>query len=433
MNARVVLDGTPFEAKTDTAGRFTVAGMLPGNYTIEVHTPSLDSVNAVHQSPLEFIDATASVNLRVPSGRQVFASLCGAQQREFPGVIIGAVNIKDDATPPRGMSVAIEWAPPSAAAGPSDRPLRVFETRTDNHGAFRFCGVPVDADLTVRTLSDTGSATPATFRIPPGTRFARTTLEHDYSARGGAAFAGFVVADSLNQPVAGAQLTLTDINRAAVSADNGMFRINDIPPGVHTLRVRRVGYTPLEANVTFLANQTVDRRVVLAHSVVLETVVVSEAPVPPEFEEARRLGMGSFITREQIEAKKGMSLESVLSEAKSMHLQRTNGGHTYLVAARPPHSGCSNEACLKVEKLYYVPDNNEKNRGLTTSCYAQVYLDRTLMNPGRPTEPFDIGTLPLDQIIAIEYYPTRLETPLKYERSIGCGVLQVWTRIPGRG
>jgi hypothetical protein len=174
--------------------------------------------------------------------------------------------------------------------------------------------------------------------------------------------------------------------------------------------------------------------------VVLETVAVTETQLPRDFEESRRLGMGSFLTPEQLEAKRGLTVESVLGDLKQMHLQRTNGGHTYLTAPRPPHSGCANsnrargfedgEACLKQERLYYVPDMAEKNRGLTTSCYVQVYFNTMLLNPGRPTEPFDISSISLDEIVAVEFYPTRLETPLKYMTSYGCGVIQFWTRRP---
>ena len=51
--------------------------LKPGQYTVEVRTPSLDSVVAVHQSALTVLDADARVELRVPSAAQVAATLCG--------------------------------------------------------------------------------------------------------------------------------------------------------------------------------------------------------------------------------------------------------------------------------------------------------------------------------------------------------------------
>ena len=55
--ARVAIAGTSLAGTADDRGRFTIAGVLPGQYTVEIHTASLDSVSAVHQSPLTFIDA----------------------------------------------------------------------------------------------------------------------------------------------------------------------------------------------------------------------------------------------------------------------------------------------------------------------------------------------------------------------------------------
>jgi hypothetical protein len=62
-------------------------------------------------------------------------------------------------------------------------------------------------------------------------------------------------------------------------------------------------------------------------------------------------------------------------------------------------------------------------------CYAQVYLDDVLMNPTRPTEPFDVNTIKLEQLEAVEFYAGPSQTPAKYSRlDSRCGVLVLWTR-----
>lgn len=58
-----------------------------------------------------------------------------------------------------------------------------------------------------------------------------------------------------------------------------------------------------------------------------------------------------------------------------------------------------------------------------------MYLDNFLMNPGRPTEPFDVNSIPPNTIEALEYYSSNLQTPHKYNNAnADCGVLVIWTR-----
>lgn len=66
---------------------------------------------------------------------------------------------------------------------------------------------------------------------------------------------------------------------------------------------------------------------------------------------------------------------------------------------------------------------------MVCACYAQVYLDSQLMNPGQPTEPFDVNTLSADQLEAIEWYPGPASTPAKYAKvSSSCGVYVMHSR-----
>jgi hypothetical protein len=80
---------------------------------------------------------------------------------------------------------------------------------------------------------------------------------------------------------------------------------------------------------------------------------------------------------------------------------------------------------------YYTPTASEASRGLKCACYAQVYFDGMLMNPGTPTEPFDVNSIPMTQIESIEWYSSPSRTPGKYNRlNSGCGVLVFHSRRP---
>lgn len=61
-------------------------------------------------------------------------------------------------------------------------------------------------------------------------------------------------------------------------------------------------------------------------------------------------------------------------------------------------------------------------------CYAQVYLDNSLMYSGRG-DLFDINTIPTSSIEAIEYYAGPSEIPAQYLRlNSPCGVVVIHTR-----
>ncbi|MEX2152996.1 MAG: hypothetical protein WD825_06615 [Gemmatimonadaceae bacterium] len=67
--------------------------------------------------------------------------------------------------------------------------------------------------------------------------------------------------------------------------------------------------------------------------------------------------------------------------------------------------------------------------GYRCGCYAKVYLDRQLMNPQTPTEPFDVNSIATAMIEAVEWYagPAQLPPELNKLNSV-CGVLVIHTR-----
>ena len=68
-------------------------------------------------------------------------------------------------------------------------------------------------------------------------------------------------------------------------------------------------------------------------------------------------------------------------------------------------------------------------------CYSAVYLDNMRMYAGRPTAPnqtpeplFDINSIPVAEIEAIEYYASVSQLPAKYlTPGAVCGVLVIHT------
>ena len=302
--ARLSLAGTGLSAESGAGGRFIISDVLPGDYTLEVRTPSLDSVNAVSQTLVTVTRGTADLRIRVPTGQQIAASLCGAMTVEAPGILLGTVGIRGDSVVPSGVRLFVEWQQPfmRVSGGVVERGSRVkwSESVTDARGRYRLCGVPVNMALVVRAEWDSGGAS-GTITIPTGGRMARADLALDRSAERGGMFRGVVVADSTMTPLPDAEILLPSVNRRTTTNELGAFLMADIPVGAHAVQVRRTGYTVASAEITFAPHQIQQRRIVMSPGAVDAAPAVGiERNLIASFEENRRAGLGYFMTREDI-------------------------------------------------------------------------------------------------------------------------------------
>lgn len=249
MAARLKLQGTRVAAMTDSSGRFTLRGALPGAYLLEIRTPSLDSMTAVERVPLTVTDGTASIPLRVSSAQTIASAMCGAAVgrgiARLTGIIEGRVLISDDSIASRRGTVIAEWVEGV------DRQQRWLETNSDSLGRFRLCGVPLDATIALRAINSVGSSPQVVTELSGGTRIGRVSLTVDRALSGGAVFTGIVVVDSTLEPITGAEVVISGLNRAVRTGASGRFRFDGIPAGDHTVTVRKLGFGPASATIAF--------------------------------------------------------------------------------------------------------------------------------------------------------------------------------------
>ncbi|MDB4914749.1 MAG: hypothetical protein JWM95_2393 [Gemmatimonadetes bacterium] len=412
--AFVGLLGTHSAGVTDANGRFAIENVFIGEYTAEVHTSALDAIAVVSQSNISVIDSVTTIRLSVPSLGQLGMTLCGVTPNTRTGIVVGNVRFRGDSALAKNLRVFATWNSLATSTVGSNSTHQQHAT-TDAQGRFRICGVPIRTPLEIQAEIDSASAKPVTVQIVDG-MFARADLLIDKLNSNEATFTGHVFADSTERPIADVDVMFPELHLSQRTDSAGAFHFSAIPGGTQTVAARRVGYGTLDAHIDFVAGRTIDRKIFLSRIASLDSVrVEAERVVLPEFEEHRKIGLGHFLVRSELAKQEGRKLSAVLAGLTGIRI--IGGVHDAWVA-----SGRSSGQ--------HVPTSAETRRGAKVACYAQVYLDHSLVYGGRATDAlFDVNSIAPASIEAIEYYAGASQTPLRYGGlESPCGVLVIWTR-----
>ena len=134
-----------------------------------------------------------------------------------------------------------------------------------------------------------------------------------------------------------------------------------------------------------------------------------------EFEENRRLGLGQFFDRAQIEKKEGLPLTSILADLNGARIVGGGSG----AALATTRGGTS----ILSQILDAGPDNKR-------DCYASVYVDNVpVFRHGHEDPYFNLKLMHPEDIEAIEFYAGPSELPARYNlMNSTCGVLVIHTR-----
>lgn len=441
--ARVRLAGTRYETTTDADGRFTLDDVLPGEYTLSVRTPSLDSIRAEKGMTVVVRDSLAPIALRVPTARQLAQTLCGpgfANAGRDRGAVLGTVSAGGDSASVANISVVADWTERTTANAQSllQGQGKRLETKTDATGGYRLCGVPTEQALIVRAFPKAGRSEPTSVRLAPDQRFATIALTVDRARAALAVFTGRVVADSNRGPIEGAEVTVAGAQTPARTNAQGEFRIDNVPAGAQEVNVRRVGFAAYTGSVTFTANDEEQRNVVLRPLTLLDSVVTIAPPLDlrmGEFLEHRKLGLGFFLDRAELAKNDHRLLTDVMIGAAAYHQvnQRYVLSNRYMNVTRQAREcGSQGSPSPGYIRVFYQPDDNEKSYGVKCSCYAKVYMNGVLLNRGTPTPPFDARQIAVATLEAVEWYNSPADTPGQYSGlDSPCGVLVLHTRRLG--
>lgn len=229
--------------------------------------------------------------------------------------------------------------------------------------------------------------------------------------------AGRVVADSTRAPIVAAELIIAGSNARAVTDSAGRFVLRAVPGGRRILVARALGFRPDTSQVELFDDESLSREILLRRRITTlgEVSVRDSAPALPsaklrEFNERRRTSVGGHFLDSTVIAKwENRRTGDLFSTISGVDVKR-GGSAAFLSGSRAPPS---------------------IRAGVSSSrpppCFMDIYLDGAPVALGN--KAFDVNSLGLNHVAAIEVYSGPANTPPQYNRtSNGCGVVLIWTK-----
>ena len=167
---RVTLVGSAAEVDLDAAGRFEIGDLPAGAYHVALLQPSLRGLDrgyALADADI-FPGDTARVRIEAPSPSAVMAAACDRDPGDWlpgTGVLLGDVVETDSRIAVADAAVVAEWLDVTRMRIQMRAESRTIETATNELGAFRICGVPVDGTTVSVTVSLDGRSSSREVRL----------------------------------------------------------------------------------------------------------------------------------------------------------------------------------------------------------------------------------------------------------------------------
>ena len=228
---------------------------------------------------------------------------------------------------------------------------------------------------------------------------------------------GTVVGDSSELPLGGAEVVVAALRRSARVGDDGAFTLRGLPPGLHVVTVRGLGYEPLTARVRVTGADTVIADFVLGRrATTLAGVAVTErapsAVRAAERTRARESG-GAFIDREALGKSEHRPMSDVLRRVAGVSVARIFTPRGAINAVASARGGAARAMLPEATKW----------------CYYQIYIDGVrVYSPDDGVPPEIDGFRPTD-FEAVEIYRGPAQTPPQYGGTGAiCGTVLFWSR-----
>jgi hypothetical protein len=275
VDAAVFLWGTPYRASTDAEGRFEIADVPTGSYTLYFFHVRLGELG-VSPGPTEVdvvSDGVIEVVLSTPSMFTSIVSECLFEQRRpGTGALAGWVGDGETGMAMPRAQVSLAWTT-SASKEPSRMALEA-----DARGWYRTCEAPAGVPITAS----------ARFLDRQGLRREVRVAEGEVAEAGfllwelrPSRVSGRIVDAESGRPIADADVWLRGTSFRALTGADGQFKFGEVAPGSYMLFVQHIGYGIKQDTLEIPSGEriSVDMRVdVKAFEIAPLTVTVESRP-----------------------------------------------------------------------------------------------------------------------------------------------------------
>ena len=394
--ATVTVDGLTVVARTDRRGRFTLPSVPPGEWTVRVQAPWLDSISL---SPLAQVTVVGTrrprpLRLAVPSVQSYERAVCGAVFTAEYGVLRGELRDVDGTLRP-GVFVGAVWAEAVLRGNELMTQLLGTVDTTNASGVFTLCGVPRESNLLLRAGDDTLGTGELSVQLE-GRAIARYDLVIGDRSRT-ARVRGRVV-NLQGAPVAGAMVGVEGDSLLFVRAGaDGSFEFRAVPQRSAQVLVRSIGYTPQYVGLEPTSNEVLLPEVVLG-------------PVPQELAEFRIVAEGTTLGELEFRQRQRSGTGVFLDEYRLAQFPIISANALAGMSIRIRSSGGSRPRVLL--------------RSAGNTCRPRFFLDG--VDFGRTRDGFEEEDL-LRRAKRLEVHES-WSMPARYADLDGCGVVLIWTR-----
>ncbi|MBX9857024.1 MAG: carboxypeptidase-like regulatory domain-containing protein [Gemmatimonadaceae bacterium] len=247
-------------------------------------------------------------------------------------------------------------------------------------------------------------------------------------ATDGVTVSGIVLVDSLERPIAGAEVELVGTPYRTRSDSAGAFSLRSVPVGAYRLQLRAVGYAPLVLDVQLTAEGLEGVEALLRPvAQELERVRIRASLTPTarhliDFENRRKVGIGKFLDSTRLWAYGGPRewATAIVAEVPGVRSMGYGSSKALATGSRGPTS------------FRNLPNGDvmDARRGARGACYMRVFVDGMLRYNSRAGETlFDVTNFDGPPIVAAEVYaPAQLPAEFNRLSDASCGAILLWTK-----
>jgi carboxypeptidase family protein/TonB-dependent receptor-like protein len=215
-----------------------------------------------------------------------------------------------------------------------------------------------------------------------------------------------IVLDTAGSPIPHADVAVVALRKLTKTDDEGVFRFEALPAGALDVSIRRLGFQPLRFTHAIVPGRFDTVHVSLvAYATTLEGIQVSERDLRrllwiEDFYRRRSRGIGTFITRDDIESRRASRLSDVFRNTPGIRFVPVRGG----------------------TGIRFVSAAVQRR-----DCVPMIWMD------GQRAPGLEVDELPVNEIEGVELYHGPSTTPIRFSQGAitTCGTIVIWTRVPG--